>query len=166
MKTISGSPYRPEVHAQLNAPEFINPTPFNDTWKDDPNFNEQVEKHIKAQTLLLPFLYDVAEKVLTALGKEPGSDITYYEFWYKAEEVCTPKPQFGGKGGWLCMNAFDSWEPVIEKAWLLSGATQADELVTCNLIGTDIFPNWNMDAILEHIFGIVFTKDDPHRFSE
>lgn len=159
MKTISGTPYRPEVHSQLEQPQFVNPEPFSDTWKDDPSFDEQVEKHLKAQTLLLPFLYDECVKVLNALGKEPGADIGYMEFWYKAEEICTDAPVWN-KTGWLCMNSFNTWEPVIERAWRLSGATQEDNLVDAYLIGTDTFPTWNMDAILQHIFGIVFTDID------
>ena len=158
MRIISGQPYRPE-HAQLQDAQFINPNPFNEIWNDDPRFAEQVDIHIKAQTLLLPFLYDECVKVLKALNKEPGADIGFMEFWYKAEEVCTEKPAFN-KHGWLCMNSFNTWEPVIEKAWLLAGATESDNLVTLNWIGTDVFPTWNMDAILEHIFGIVFTDHD------
>ena len=161
MKTISGAPYRPEVHRQLSCPKFINANPLSDIFADTERFNEQVDRHMRAQALLLPFLYDEAEKVFNALGKEPGSDITYFEFWRKAEQVCTPKPQFGGKGGWLLMNSFDTWEPIIERACRIAGMTSADRVATCRMIGSDIFPTWNMDAILEHIFGIVIKDIDP-----
>ena len=147
MKTIDGQVYNPSIHAQLNDPKFVCQSPFGKIWEDAPNFEVERQTHIKAQTLLLPFLYKQAVETLSHFDSIPD----YETFWSKAERLHTENPHV--EKGWLCMNSFNTWEPVIDKV-MMHLDIHPDDLAGFHLKGYDIFPRQNMDRIIRYCFGV------------